>query len=85
MNKVVLSEEYAMSCFSGDLKEDVQYTIRMVAPKTLRQAIGLVKLQEGALDSRYRKSRPTSRSAPILPTPKLHPEETNARGDKGGN
>ena len=51
MNQVCLFEEYTISCFIGGLKEELQYTVKMFAPRSLQQAIGLAKLQEKSMES----------------------------------
>lgn len=35
-----------MSCFLSGLKEEIQYPVRMFAPRNLQQAITLAKSQE---------------------------------------
>ena len=74
MNKVFLSEEYTISCYIGGLKAELQYTVRMFAPRSLQQAIGLAKLQEKSMESSLRRAKFQQKnyvSAPLLPTPKL--------------
>ena len=51
LNRVDLSEEYAVSCFLSGLKEDIQTGVRMFMPRTLQHAIGLAKLEESKITS----------------------------------
>ena len=57
MNQVFFSKEYTSSCFIGGLKEELQYTVIMFAPKSLQQAIGLAKLQEKSMESSLRRGK----------------------------
>lgn len=39
LNRAQLLEEYTVSCFLSGLKEEIQYPVRMFAPRNLQQAI----------------------------------------------
>ncbi|GJZ17302.1 reverse transcriptase [Tanacetum coccineum] len=48
LNKVDLSDEYAVSLFIGGLKEDIAYAVRMFKPNNLSDVFCLSKLQEAS-------------------------------------
>nr|CAD1838558.1 unnamed protein product [Ananas comosus var. bracteatus] len=50
LNRVELSEEYAVNCFISGLKDEIQVPIRMFQPRTLQRALSLAKLQEVAIE-----------------------------------
>ncbi|GKD25937.1 hypothetical protein Tco_1232151 [Tanacetum coccineum] len=72
MNKVDLSESYAISLFIGGLKEEISMSVRMFQPNTLTDVYCLAKMQEAAL--LVTKSRQT----PLLPSPKSTYANTNS-------
>ncbi|GJX25621.1 retrotransposon-related protein [Tanacetum coccineum] len=49
MNKVELSEAYAVSLFIGGLKDDISMSVRMFKPNTLTDVYCLAKMQEATL------------------------------------
>nr|CAD1839913.1 unnamed protein product [Ananas comosus var. bracteatus] len=72
LNRVVLTEEYAISCFLSGLKDEIQIPVRMFQPRSLQRALSLAKLQELAVDSRnkfYKGGiKPMTGNLPTLPT-----------------
>ncbi|GKA03460.1 reverse transcriptase, partial [Tanacetum coccineum] len=46
LNKVDLNDDYAISLFTGGLKEEISYDVRMFKPNTLSDVFCLSKLQE---------------------------------------
>nr|CAD1837126.1 unnamed protein product [Ananas comosus var. bracteatus] len=56
LNRVELSEEYAVSCFISGLKDEIQIPIRMFQPRTLQRALSLAKLQEVAIEGHKEES-----------------------------
>ncbi|KAK4491757.1 hypothetical protein RD792_002532 [Penstemon davidsonii] len=69
-NKVDIPEEYAVSLFLTGLKEEIEYPIRMFAPRTLQRAYGLARMQEQSNFATLKKPQPTfNRNTPILSTP----------------
>lgn len=48
LNKVELSDAYAISLFIGGLKEDIAYAVRMFKPTSLSDVFSLSKLQEAS-------------------------------------
>ncbi|GAB2292378.1 hypothetical protein Dimus_038200 [Dionaea muscipula] len=53
------SEEYFISSFVGGLKEEIKAVVKMFKPRTLFEAFHQAKLQEMAIDSLARRSKPT--------------------------
>ncbi|XP_020105551.1 uncharacterized protein LOC109722075 [Ananas comosus] len=74
LNRVELSEEYAVSCFLSGLKEEIQIPIRMFQPRTLQRALSLAKLQELAVDGQGKVYKGGTRAgmntSSLLSTPK---------------
>ncbi|XP_020080220.1 uncharacterized protein LOC109703897 [Ananas comosus] len=72
LNRVELSEEYAVSCFISGLKDEIQIPIRMFQPRTLQRALSLAKLQEVAIEGHSKNhkggARVTTGNPPLLPT-----------------
>nr|CAD1832891.1 unnamed protein product [Ananas comosus var. bracteatus] len=72
LNRVVLTEEYAISCFLSGLKDEIQIPVRMFQPRSLQRALSLAKLQELAVDSRNKLYKggikPMTGNLPTLPT-----------------
>ncbi|GJW71025.1 putative mitochondrial protein [Tanacetum coccineum] len=64
MNKVKLSEAYALSLFIGGLKDEISMSVRMFKPNTLTDVYCLAKIQEATLH--VLKTKQT----PLLTTPK---------------
>ncbi|GKE40993.1 hypothetical protein Tco_1464398, partial [Tanacetum coccineum] len=64
MNKVELSEAYAISLFIGGSKDEISMSVRMFKPNTLADVYCLAKMQEATL--LVSKSGQT----PLSPTPK---------------
>ncbi|GJZ39471.1 gypsy/ty3 retroelement polyprotein [Tanacetum coccineum] len=64
MNKVELSEAYAVSLFIGGLKDEISMSVRMFKPNTLTDVYCLAKIQEATLH--VLKTKQT----PLLTTPK---------------
>ncbi|GKC46893.1 gypsy/ty3 retroelement polyprotein [Tanacetum coccineum] len=64
MNKVKLSEAYAVSLFIGRLKNEISMSVRMFKPNTLTDVYCLAKIQEATLH--VLKTKQT----PLLTTPK---------------
>ncbi|GJU07174.1 hypothetical protein Tco_1123604 [Tanacetum coccineum] len=76
MNKVELSEAYAISLFIGGLKDEISMSVRIFKPNTLVDVYCLSKMQEATL--LVTKSRQT----PLLPTPKAPYENTNSYANR---
>ncbi|GJX58410.1 hypothetical protein Tco_0289800 [Tanacetum coccineum] len=66
MNKVKLSEAYAVSLFIGGLKDEISMSVRMFKPNTLTDVYCLAKIQEATFH--VLKTKQT----PLLTTPKAH-------------
>lgn len=49
IERLLLLYEQAMSFFLGELGDDIQMPVRIFAPKSLRDAYSLVRLQEASL------------------------------------
>lgn len=61
LNRVVLPEDYATSCFLGGLRPEIQLAVRMFIPKTVAHASGLAKIEEARL-SMQRNGKFSSRN-----------------------
>nr|CAD1844221.1 unnamed protein product [Ananas comosus var. bracteatus] len=75
LNRVDLSEEYAVSCFLSGLKEEIQIPIRMFQLRTLQKALSLAKLQEVSVEASNKHIKSGTKpmplnTPPLLPTPK---------------
>nr|CAD1821649.1 unnamed protein product [Ananas comosus var. bracteatus] len=68
LNRVELSEEYAVSCFLSGLKDEIQIPIRMFQPRTLQRVLSLAKLQEVAIEGNN-KNHKGERGSPL----EIHP------------
>nr|GEU39550.1 putative mitochondrial protein [Tanacetum cinerariifolium] len=75
MNKVELSEAYAVSLFIGGLKDKIRKHVRMFKPKTVLDVYCLTKMQEATLQ--VLKTRQT----PLLTTPRT-PYATTSYANK---
>ncbi|GJW71026.1 putative mitochondrial protein [Tanacetum coccineum] len=66
MNKVKLSEAYAVSLFIGGLKDEISMSVRMFKPNTLIDVYCLAKIQEATLHVLKTKQTPllTTHKAP---------------------
>ncbi|GJZ49966.1 transposon ty3-I gag-pol polyprotein [Tanacetum coccineum] len=76
MNKVELSEAYAISLFIGGLKDEICMSIRMFKPNTLTDVYCLAKMQEATLQ--VLKTKQT----PFLPTPRAPYTNTNSYANR---
>ena len=57
LNRVDLSEEYAVSCFLSGLKDDIQTGVRMFMQRILQYVVGLTKLEESKIMGNGRGSQ----------------------------
>lgn len=74
LNRVSLTEEYLVSFFVNSMKVVIRYTVRVVNPINLQQAISLAKLLKIAIENAHRKGKFIQMNVNALPhllTPKL--------------
>nr|GEY43811.1 gypsy/Ty3 retroelement polyprotein [Tanacetum cinerariifolium] len=75
MNKVELSEAYAVTLFIGGLKDEISMHVRMFKPNTLSDVYCLAKMQEATLQASK------TRQTPLLTTPRT-PYATTSYANK---
>lgn len=46
VNRVSISQAYAISIFLGGLKGEIQHAVRMLQPKKLHEAYALTRMQD---------------------------------------
>ncbi|GKA62966.1 gypsy/ty3 retroelement polyprotein [Tanacetum coccineum] len=76
MNKVELSEAYAVSLFIGGLKDEIGMHVRMFKPNTLSDVYCLAKMQEATLQAIK------TRQTPLLTTPRTPYAATTSYANK---
>ncbi|PKA46982.1 putative mitochondrial protein [Apostasia shenzhenica] len=57
LTRVVLPENYVVSCYLGGLKEELLGMVRLMKPKSLREAFSVAKLQESNLIQQQKKNK----------------------------
>lgn len=74
-----LSEDFFVSCFVSGLKEEVLAGVKMFAPRTIAQAMGLARLQEETIEALVKKNKFT----PQIPKYTTH-SGTSKMAEVGG-
>ncbi|XP_071917161.1 uncharacterized protein [Coffea arabica] len=72
LNRMDLSEEYAISCFLSTLRDDIQMAVRIFMPRTLQHAVGLAKLEESKIMGAGRKFQKIGQFQGSISRPSIH-------------
>lgn len=62
-----LSEDFFVSCFISGLKEEILAGVKMFAPRTIAQAMGLARLQEETIEALVKKNKISQTSSKFSP------------------